>query len=251
MKPKKIDSIQKDPWDNLKSFTNARIALGSTGNSIPLVEVLKFRFAHAKAKDAIESELNNRKLKNEIQAWNYAVWEVQSQVTDRHDYLKRPDLGRKLNDSSHEMLLKAEESFDIVFVIADGLSANAVNTNAIPLLKETLSKLEGYKVGFVLATMARVALSDIIGSLLNAKYIVMCIGERPGLSSPESMGIYTTYAPKLGLTDERRNCISNIHENGLDSSQAASLLFYLIQQSFAKKISGVDIKIDMKDLWED
>lgn len=248
MKPKKMNFVQRDPWDKLKSFTNARIALGSTGNSIPMEEVLKFRFAHAKAKDAIESELDNTKLKNEIQSWDHIVWEVQSQVTDRDDYLKRPDLGRKLNDASHELLLKAQETFDIVFVIADGLSANAVNNNAIPLLKETLSKLEGYKVGFVLATMARVALSDIVGTLLIAKYVVMCIGERPGLSSPESMGVYTTYAPKLGLTDERRNCISNIHDNGLDSKQAASLLCYLIKQSFAKKISGVDIKINVREL---
>ncbi|WP_127137293.1 ethanolamine ammonia-lyase subunit EutC [Flagellimonas oceanensis] len=248
MKPGKTNSIQQDPWEDLKNFTNARIALGSTGNSIPLDEVLQFRFAHAKAKDAIVSVLDNDKLKSEIQNMGFPVWEVSSKVNDRDEYLKRPDLGRKLNESSQKSLQEAQEAYDIVVVIADGLSANAVNTNILPLLKEIIPKLEGYKIGFVLATMARVALCDPIGTALNAKFVVTCIGERPGLSSPESMGIYTTYAPKLGLTDERRNCISNIHKNGLDSKQATSLLFYLIEQSFAKQISGVDIKIDVKKL---
>lgn len=251
MKPEKSRSIERDPWENLKKFTNARIALGSTGSSIPLEEVLKFRFAHAKAKDAIYSGLKNEFLKSQIQAWNYPVWEVKSRVNDRDEYLKRPDLGRKLNNSSEELLKEAHETFDIVFVIADGLSANAVNKNTIPLLKEILPKWKGRKIGFVLATMARVALSDVIGTLLNTKIVVMCIGERPGLSSPESMGVYTTYAPKLGLTDERRNCISNIHENGLEGKQAASLLHHLVQQSFAKKTSGINIKMDVQDLLED
>ncbi|MDF0715108.1 ethanolamine ammonia-lyase subunit EutC [Muricauda sp. 334s03] len=248
MKPEKTNSIQQDAWGNLKNFTNARIALGSTGNSIPLEEVLQFRFAHAKAKDAIVSVLDNDKLKSQIQKMGFSVWEAQSKVNNRDEYLKRPDLGRKLNESSEKLLKEAQEAFDIVVVVADGLSANAVNTNILPLLKEIIPKLKGYKVGFVLATMARVALGDPIGAALNSKFVVTCIGERPGLSSPESMGIYTTYAPKLGLTDERRNCISNIHKNGLDSKQAASLLFYLIKQSFAKQISGVDIKIDVKEL---
>ena len=248
MKPEKTNSIQQDSWEDLKNFTNARIALGSTGNSIPLDEVLQFRFAHAKAKDAIVSVLDDDRLKSEIQNMGFPVWEVSSKVNDRDEYLKRPDLGRKLNESSQKLLQEAHEAFDIVVVIADGLSANAVNTNILPLLKEIMPKLEGYKIGFVLATMARVAMGDPIGTALNAKFVVTCIGERPGLSSPESMGIYTTYAPKLGLTDERRNCISNIHKNGSDSKQAASLLFYLIEQSFAKQVSGVEIKIVVKKL---
>ncbi|GLU43503.1 ethanolamine ammonia-lyase subunit EutC [Allomuricauda sp. NBRC 101325] len=243
--------IKKDPWEDLKTFTNARIALGSTGNAIPLDEVLQFRFAHAKAKDAIESELNIDSIKEEIESWGFSVWEVKSQVSHRDEYLQRPDLGRKLDEISEKELQESPQEFDLVFVIADGLSANAINKNAIPLLKELLPKLEGYKIGFVLAKMARVALSDPIGILLKAKFVAMCIGERPGLSSPESMGIYTTYAPQLGLTDERRNCISNIHSNGLNSKEGTALLFYLIRQSFDKKISGVDIKINLKDLLED
>ena len=251
MKPKNMLPIKQDPWENLKGFTNARIALGSVGNAIPLDEVLQFRIAHAKAKDAIASELNINALREEIESWGYPVYEVKSQVGHRNEYLQRPDLGRKLDVNSKNRLQKVQQEFDMVFVIADGLSANAVNLNAVPLLKKLLPKLEGYKVGFVLASMARVALGDAIGHLLHSKFVAMCIGERPGLSSPESMGIYTTYAPQLGLTDERRNCISNIHKNGLNPKQGAALLFYLIQQSFSKKISGVSIKINLKDLLED
>jgi ethanolamine ammonia-lyase small subunit len=251
MKSENNTPIIKDPWEDLKTFTNARIALGSTGNAIPLDEVLQFRFAHAKAKDAIDSELDIDALKEEIESWDFPVWVVKSQVSYRNEYLQRPDLGRKLDDSSEKLLRETKQEFDLVFVIADGLSANAVKKNAIPVLKELLPKLEGYKIAFVLASLARVALSDPIGILLNAKFVAICIGERPGLSSPESMGIYTTYAPQLGLTDERRNCISNIHSNGLDNKQGAALLFYLIQQSFAKKISGFTIKINLKDLLED
>jgi len=242
--------IKPDPWENLKEFTNARIALGSTGNAIPMEEVLKFRFAHANAKDAIYAELDVTRLKGKIQSLGYTVWEVGSQVQNRSEYLQRPDLGRKLNEKSVDLLQNAKEKFDLVFVLSDGLSAEAVNKNALPLLKILLPHLEGYKIGFVLAKLARVALGDSIGTLLNAKFVAMFIGERPGLSSPESMGIYTTYEPKLGLTDERRNCISNIHENGLNPNQGASLLHYFIKQSFAKQISGVDIKISLKDLLE-
>ena len=241
----------RDPWENLKEFTNARIALGSTGNAIPLNEVLQFKFAHAHSKDAITTELDVPMLKTEIESWGFPIWEVKSQASDRSEYLKRPDLGRKLDPESEVMLTKSNESLDIIFVLADGLSAGAVNQNALPLLQLLLPQLQGYSFGFVTATMARVALGDAIGSALNTKFVALFIGERPGLSSPESMGIYTTYAPKMDLTDERRNCISNIHENGLDHQQAASLVGYLVRQSFAKQISGVDIKINLKELLED
>lgn len=250
MNQEETTPIKSDLWKNLKEFTNARIALGSVGNAIPLEEVLNFKFAHANAKDAIDAELDVATLKKEIELLGYPVWEVESQAENRGEYLKRPDLGRKLKEGSVELLKQNTEKHDLVFVLADGLSAGAVNRNAIPLVKEVLPKLEGYKSAFVLAKLARVALGDSIGTLLNAKFVIMLIGERPGLSSPESMGIYTTYNPKLGLTDERRNCISNIHPNGLSHEQAASLVVYLVRQSFAKQISGVDIKISLKDLLE-
>ncbi|MDC6365412.1 MULTISPECIES: ethanolamine ammonia-lyase subunit EutC [Flavobacteriaceae] len=251
MKKEKSTPAKIDPWQDLKEFTNARIALGSVGNAIPLEEVLQFRFAHAHAKDAIGSELDSVTLKTEIQSWGYPVWEVKSQVKNRNEYLRRPDLGRRLDAQSKSVLLEDKAPLDLIIVLADGLSAQAVNQNALPLLRALLTNLDGYSIGFVIARMARVALGDDIGSHLNARFVTLFIGERPGLSSPESMGIYTTYAPKLGLTDERRNCISNIHENGLDHQQAATLVRYLIQQSFAKQISGVEVKINLKELLED
>ncbi|MEC7262764.1 MAG: ethanolamine ammonia-lyase subunit EutC [Bacteroidota bacterium] len=251
MKEEQSKPTIRDPWENLKEFTNARIALGSVGNAIPLNEVLQLKFAHAHSKDAIITELDVVALKKEMQSWGYPIWEVKSQASDRAEYLKRPDLGRKLDKTSEALLRKNKYSLDIIFVLADGLSAGAVNQNALPLLQLLLPQLQGYSIGFVTATMARVALGDAIGSALNAKFVVLFIGERPGLSSPESMGIYTTYAPKLGLTDERRNCISNIHSNGLNYQHATSLAGYLIRQSFAKQISGVDIKINLKELLED
>ena len=251
MKEERSKPTIRDPWENLKEFTNARIALGSVGNAIPLEEVLQFKFAHAHAKDAIATELDVAMLKTKIQSWDYPVWEVKSQASDRSEYLKRPDLGRKLDTPSEVLLGENKEPLDIIFVLADGLSAGAVNRNAVPLLQVLLPQLQGYSIGFVTATMARVALGDNIGSALSAKFVTLFIGERPGLSSPESMGIYTTFAPKMGLTDERRNCISNIHKNGLNHQQAASLVHYLVSQSFAKQISGVDIKINLKELLED
>ena len=243
--------VKKDAWDNLSAYTNARIALGSVGNSIPLKEVLQFKLAHAHAKDAIYTELDIPFLEKEIQSLGFPVWKVQTKVQNREEYLKRPDFGRILNKDSAQLLQNAAQTLDIVFVLADGLSAAAVNTNAIPVLKEILPQLDSkHKIGFVLATHARVALGDAIGIQLNAKFTAVLIGERPGLSSPESMGIYTTYAPITGLTDERRNCISNIHKNGLNPKQGALLLNYLIQQSFAKQISGVGLKINLKELLE-
>lgn len=243
--------VKKDGWDNLSQYTNARIALGSVGNSIPLKEVLQFKLAHAHAKDAIYTELDIPLLEKEIESLGFQVYKVKSKVENREEYLKRPDLGRVLDEASEQLLQKSSEVLDIVFVLADGLSAEAVNTNAITLLKEALPHLDSqYKIGFVLAENARVAFGDSIGTQLNVKFTAMLIGERPGLSSPESMGIYTTYAPSKGLTDERRNCISNIHKNGLNPKQGASLLNYLIQQSFAKQISGVGLKINLKELLE-
>ncbi|MFD2099876.1 ethanolamine ammonia-lyase subunit EutC [Flagellimonas iocasae] len=251
MSEKEGSLVKKDGWDNLSAYTNARIALGSVGNSIPLKEVLQFKLAHAHAKDAIYTELDVSLLENEIRSLGFPVWKVQSKVQNREEYLKRPDLGRVLSEASEQLLQNADQTLDIVFILADGLSAEAVNTNAIPLLKEALPHLDSkYKMGFVLATHARVALGDAIGTQLNSKFTAVLIGERPGLSSPESMGIYTTYAPSKGLTDERRNCISNIHKNGLNPKQGAMLLNYLIQHSFAKQISGVGLKINLKDLLE-
>ena len=249
MKPDhKKNIVSADPWVSLKSYTNARIALGAAGTSIPNEEVLKFKLAHAHTKDAIDFELDIQLLEEQLSTSNLPVMKVSSRVRSRDEYLKRPDLGRRLSEASAQELANFQTKLDCVFVLADGLSANAVNKQGVSTIHQVVNLLgKDQQCGIVLASQARVALGDEIGSLLNATFVIMLIGERPGLSSPESMGIYTTYAPTMGLTDERRNCISNIHEIGLSTTQAAQLVHYLYQQSCLKQTSGIAIKVDLSD----
>ena len=234
--------IQKDTWTSLKAHTHARIALGNVGGSLPTQEVLNFKLAHAEAKDAIYISLNMNELTQHISQFNLLMFTLKSRIENRNEYLKRPDLGRRLDELSVEILGKNRESFDLIFVITDGLSAEAVNTHALRLIQDILPNLTAkYKIGIVLVEQGRVAIADEIGELLNAEMTVIFIGERPGLSSPQSMGIYTTFDPKIGLTDERRNCISNIHSNGLSYELASNQLISLINQSFSLKCSGVNL----------
>jgi len=246
---KAVSIIQEDSWIGLKNYTKARIALGNVGGSLPLREVLALKLAHAAAKDAIYSGLDVAGLQGNLAELHVPVFVLSSRIEDRTQYLKRPDLGRRLNAQSVDSLKEAEQSFDLAFVVADGLSAEAVNLHAFEVLKLIIPKLAPlYKIAVVLVNQGRVAIGDEIGELVNARFTAVLIGERPGLSSPESMGIYTTYAPEIGLTDERRNCISNIHPNGLSYSDSVRILSYLIEQSFLRKISGVDIKLELDQL---
>ena len=241
--------IQEDPWSTLRTYSKARIALGHVGGSLPLREVLDFKLAHANAKDAINSVLDTEKLVTQLEAFEVPIFQVKSQIEHRNEYLKRPNLGRKLDLNSAEQLMGTNQQFDLVFVLADGLSAEAINSHSVEVLNQILPELTPkYSIAIVIASQARVALGDEIGSLLGAKFTAIFIGERPGLSSPKSMGIYTTYAPELGLTDERRNCISNIHEDGLTYVEAAEILKYLISESFRLKISGVELKLNIPKL---
>lgn len=237
--------VDEDPWAGLRAFTNARIALGHVGGSLPLREVLAFRLAHANAKDAIGASLGSQALAAGCQEMGLPFYTVQSQAAHRAQYLQRPDLGRLLAPKSVAVLEGAHAPCDIVAIIADGLSAEAANQHALPTLRLAMGYLKPYRVVCVAATQARVALADPIGALLGAKLTAIMIGERPGLSSPVSMGIYTTYAPQPGTTDERRNCISNIHQDGLSHQEAARLLGFLATESLQKKLSGVSLKVDL------
>lgn len=241
---KKNNILQEDAWRELRQLTKARIALGSAGKSMPLREVLKFRLAYAHARDAIFMNVKFEKLAVKLKDFKLPVYKVKSRVNSRDEYLKRPDLGKHLEEASKKQLAAADGIPDIAFIIADGLSAEAVNIHAIPFLKIIVPRLGNYKIVFVLAEQGRVAIGDEIGELLKARFTAVLIGERPGLSSPNSLGTYTTYNPHKGLTDESRNCISNIHEDGLDYDQASAILQYLIEQSFKEKISGVSLKIN-------
>ena len=237
---------EPDEWDALKAFTNARIALGKTGVSIPLRESLQLRLAHAHAKDAVYSQLNVAELQAELSSTGLPTHHVQSRAEDRDTYLQRPDLGRLLNDSSSEKLRQIDTpSADISIIIADGLSATAIHKNAgsvVCLLVEK-ARQSGYSLApMVVVEQGRVAITDAIGGLLKPRLAIILIGERPGLSAFDSMGAYITYAPQPGLTDERRNCISNIREQGLSHALAVDKIMYLINSAFRLQITGVTLK---------
>ena len=229
----------------LKQFTEARIGLGHTGTSIPVRQSLEFKLAHAHARDAVYSEMDAPGLINKLKIFNLPVAELHSQATSRAQYLQRPDMGRRLNEASAENLNTQITGSDVVICIADGLSAFAIDENAAGLLELLIPKLqqENFSLGPIcLVEQGRVAIADDIGERLNAKLAVILIGERPGLSAANSMGVYLTYQPKRGLTDDSRNCISNIRAGGLTAVPAADKIFYLITEAFHRKLSGIKLK---------
>lgn len=234
-----------DPWESLKEFTAARIALGRVGDSIPLRKELEFKLAHAHARDAVYSELNTEVLLDALKVHRMPVIQVHSRAENRQQYLQRPDLGRIPDASSMQILADHSAPCDVCLILADGLSANAINENAIPLLHALIPLLKAmeYRLSpLCIAEQARVAIADHIASGLQAKLSVILIGERPGLSSADSIGAYLTYAPAPGLTDESRNCISNIRGEGLGTKPAAEKILYLVQEAFRLKLSGVNLK---------
>lgn len=240
------DSVDKNPWNALRQFTNARIALGRAGNSLPTAPLLAFNLSHAQARDAVHHPLDTDALHAQLRAHNFSTLDVHSAAPDREHYLRRPDLGRRLSEESRAALAQLpDESPDVVFVIGDGLSAFAASKQAVPLLQAVTPQLMDWAIGpVVVARQARVALGDEIGELLNAKIVVMLIGERPGLSSPDSLGVYITYAPKVGCSDAQRNCISNVRPEGLDYPLAAHKLHYLLTHARRLGVTGVGLKDD-------
>lgn len=234
-----------DPWRRLRQFTRARIAIGRTGHAQTTDAVLAFGLAHAQARDAVHLPLDAASIESGLRAAGLDVVHVQSAVRDRQEYLRRPDLGRRLDDPSRAALAPGGKPFDVVFVIADGLSALAAQRHGVPLLEAALARLSSWHVGpAVVARQARVALGDEIGARLGARQVVMLIGERPGLSSPDSLGIYLTYDPRVGRTDAQRNCISNVRPEGLPYDEAADRLAFLLRGAVKLGRSGVDLKDD-------
>jgi len=234
-----------DFWDHLKQYTSARIALGRAGGSIPTKSLLEFRLAHAKARDAVSKELNIAGLQSELASLSIPVLSLQSHVANKQVYLLSPHLGRRLNDSSKEFLNSQSTHYDICLVAADGLSAAAIELHLKPLLKKLLPQLKdtSYSISPIcLVKYGRVAVGDDVADSFTSTMVIVFVGERPGLTTPNSLGIYLTYLPRLGITDERRNCISNVHDGGLDYEIAADKLMYLIKEAFRRKISGVELK---------
>ncbi|WP_207864617.1 ethanolamine ammonia-lyase subunit EutC [Pseudomonas sp. 58(2021)] len=239
----------QNPWLELRRLTPARIALGRTGTSLPTHAQLDFQYAHAQARDAVHLPFDHAGLRAQLTGRQRDSLLLHSAAVDRNSYLQRPDLGRKLSDQSAQALreyaLAHPGGVDLVIVVADGLSALAVHRHTLPFLtrlEEQMSADEWSTAPVVLVEQGRVAIGDEIGQLLGAKMVVMLIGERPGLSSPDSLGLYFTYNPKIGLTDAYRNCISNVRLEGLSYGMAAHRLLYLMREACRRQLSGVNLK---------
>lgn len=235
---------QDDIWDKYRAFTHARIGLGRTGSSLTTQQMLAFRTDHALASDAVWADMDVDSLQTQIADLGAEVLTLDSQAKDRQTYVQRPDLGRLLSESSQELLQSlSPQPYEVSIIVADGLSSLGIERNAVPLLAALLPLLRSYRVApITIVRQGRVAISDPIGDLLGSQLAVILIGERPGLTSPYSMGAYLTYAPRSGNTDERRNCISNIRSEGLPHELAAQKLNFLIGESLRRKLSGVNLK---------
>jgi ethanolamine ammonia-lyase small subunit len=226
----------------LRDYTSARVELGRAGNSLPTRALLEFQLAHAKARDAVHLPLAVQSLVLELKERNIPSITLASAAANRDEYLKRPDLGRRLSEESRERLEGLRPEYDAAFVIADGLSALAVHRHAVPLLGLLLRDLDWRFAPVAIVEQGRVAIGDEIGEMLGASMVVVLIGERPGLSSPDSLGAYLTWQPRRGRTDAERNCVSNIRAEGLSYDTAAHKLLFLMNESRRLKLSGVRLK---------
>lgn len=237
-----------DRWQALRALTPARIGLGRSGNALPTAELLRFGLAHARARDAVQRALDGAQLACALEDAGYPTVRVHSAAPDRRHYLLRPDLGRRLDEASRTRLLaQPGTGAELCIVIADGLSAGAVHRHALALLQafEGAGGARWTRTALVVAEHARVALGDEIGACLGARMVAVLIGERPGLSAPDSMGIYLTHQPRVGRTDAERNCISNIRPAGLPYVAAARSLAWLVQEALRRGETGVALKDDL------
>jgi ethanolamine ammonia-lyase small subunit len=259
--PHKVDCQQlviSNPWQGLKQFTDARIALGRAGSSIPTSESLSFQLDHARAIDAVHCALDIPQLVQALSSSQLVAdntpqppMVVNSKATDRVMYLQRPDLGRQLNEASWQALVDyrhvADQVFDLAIVVADGLSSTAIQRHAVPVIECLLAELADDAHDWSIApitvvSQGRVAAGDDVGECLKAKIVMILIGERPGLTSPDSMGFYMTWHPLRGAKESSRNCISNIRPEGLTYNDASRRACYLLRESLKLGISGIELK---------
>jgi ethanolamine ammonia-lyase small subunit len=245
--PRNAPAAPADPWSALRALTPARIGLGRSGAALPTAEVLRFGLAHARARDAVRSALDVDRLAADLAAAGLTSRRVQSAAPDRSTYLVRPDLGRRLRPEDAGML-DATAPCELCCVLADGLSAAAVQAHAVPVLSawaDLRSEAIGMRppaLAVVIALQGRVALGDEIGARLGARAVVVLIGERPGLSSPDSLGIYLTWSPRVGRTDAERNCLSNIRPEGMGYAEAARRLAWMLDEARRIGATGVALK---------
>ena len=229
---------------DLRHLTPARVGLGRTGASLPTQALLKFTLDHARARDAVHAAFDPAAIVAGLGTIGLRTLVVSSLAGSRAEYLKRPDLGRKLDATSQHLLASGPHGpCHLAIVIGDGLSPSAVNAHAVELVRNLVLQLGAIEPGpAVVASGARVALGDEIGALLGARMVVVLIGERPGLSAPDSLGAYITFAPKTGRTDAERNCVSSIHGSGLSYDEAAFRIAWLVREGLARRLTGVALK---------
>jgi len=226
----------------LRGFTPARIALGRAGSGQPTAASLKFMLDHAKARDAVHAVLDFEAIAKVLGQHGWNVVRVRSAATDRTEYLRRPDLGRRLSSVGRSVVERERRGHDVAIVAADGLSALAIETNLLPLLDHLRPPLlaRGLTIGpLVLVEQGRVAVGDEIAELLEAKLAVVLVGERPGLSAADSLGAYITWRPRLGTMDSSRSCISNIRPSGLAPEEAARQITDVVERAFSRSATGV------------
>ncbi len=237
--------IPPDPWADLRRHTPARIGLGRSGVARPTAEVLRLAAAQAQARDAVHVALDVAALESQLHVEGWGCVRVASRAAGRDEYLRRPDLGRRLSPADAAQLHSlAAGAVDLALVLGDGLSALAVQRHALPLLAALRAALADTLTlaPLVIATQARVALADEIGALLNARVSLILLGERPSLSSPDSLSAYLTHAPAIGRVDAERNCVSNIRPVGLPPERAAERIAWLLREALRRQISGVALK---------
>lgn len=231
---------------DLRKLTPARVAVGRTGISMPTKALLEFSLDHARARDAVHADFDPSALISSLADLGIDAVGVRTRATNRREYLRRPDLGRTLDEASEGVLSRHKpDTGQLALVIGDGLSPTAVHAHAIALLHKLIPRLtaDQIRIGHVVvASGARVALGDDVGSILAARMVVMLIGERPGLSAPDSLGAYLTFGPRVGLSDAERNCVSNIHKAGLSYAEAAFKIAWLVREGLARGVTGVALK---------
>jgi ethanolamine ammonia-lyase small subunit len=238
--PPHAASLPADPWTALRRHTPARISLGRAGTSLPSAEVLRFAAAHALARDAVHLPLDVDALLADLHARGLDATLVASRAGSRAEYLMRPDRGRQLSEGGREAL-RGQAAAGLCIVIGDGLSAVAAQAHAAPLVA-ALRDVGVVASRLVIATQARVALGDEIGACLGAPLVLVLLGERPGLSSPDSLGAYLTWAPRVGRADSERNCVSNIRPQGLPLADAAARIAWLVAQARRRRVTGIELK---------
>ncbi len=240
-----------DIWTELRRLTAARIGLERSGASLATAPLLAFQLAHAQARDAVHAELDAPRLASDVALHGLPVLTIESAAADKKTYLMRPDLGRALTAAGEAALASHAGAYDVVFVVSDGLSARAVEVHAAPVITEAMALLRTdalHIAPIVIVRHGRVAIGDAVAALLGAQSAVMLIGERPGLSAPDSMGAYLTFQPNAKTSDADRNCISNIRPAGIGYADAAFKLAHLLKAMRKRGVSGIRLKDDSERL---